>query len=520
MAFENLKSTGLTYLLTRLKEHFLQIKDAVKTVNGEEPDENGDILIESVPYAQNLESETSHRNVDSFIQRTTGGTGSVENGGSWLMNIKGNYIHNGFVPESINMTVTAVERENPITATLDRETFVDYVSESGTIILTYTNTWSASPVDYGITVTGTAVSGDVITIVYVKEERGTITQSNPQSFVSTGWNLYSHANTYAKVVKYSKGYKVGGTYTALQYSATVSGEKTSIVVSNNNFDVPADGYVWVTGGNGTDTAIYPTWDDWSDGHPGEWEGYSASVVDLSGVMSSYFPYGLLAVGSVQDEIDLNLGQAYSRVQRMEYSAENLATAAESGREYEYDEDYIYLAKATVTPVQIAVDNSVSADDHGIEYFTGTNVGVNAEILYGNNLKNKLERDVLTISQQTLTDEQKTQVRTNIGATGFSDFIVQGVLVELIWDSLTDQHCAKSVTPTPITGYKPFGIIGWQMMYTLSSQNDKKDRVNLSSLYYDSSTNKVYVEARTTEQLSITTVGGYRVGVKMLYMKNM
>ena len=38
-----------------------------------------------------------------------------------------------------------------------------------------------------------------------------------------------------------------------------------------------------------------------------------------------------------------------------------------------------------------------------------------EILYGKNLRDKLERDVLTISQQTLTEEEKAQVRTNIGA---------------------------------------------------------------------------------------------------------
>jgi hypothetical protein len=36
-------------------------------------------------------------------------------------------------------------------------------------------------------------------------------------------------------------------------------------------------------------------------------------------------------------------------------------------------------------------------------------------LYGNDLKNKLRRDVLTISQQTLTSAQKEQVLSNIGA---------------------------------------------------------------------------------------------------------
>lgn len=452
MAFENLKSTGIAYVLTKLKDHFLQIKDAVRTVNNEEPDENGNIQIDSVPYAQNLESETAHRNSDSFIQRTTGGTSSIENGDAWLMNIKGNYIHEGFVPESIDMQLTTVERDNPITATIDRDTFVGYVAESGTIVLTYANGWSDDPASYGITVTGTAVNGDVITVVYVKEERGTITQSNPQTLVSTGWNLYSHANTYAKVVKYEFGYRISGSYTSLKYSSTVDGAQSSIVVSENNFDIPADGYVWVTGGNGTDTAIYPTWEDWTDGHTGSWEAYSASTVYLSTVMSNYFPYGLMAVGSVQDEIDLNLGNAYSRVERLDYNATNLATAENSGREYEYDEDYIYLAKASADVEDIVIDGSMTVDDHGIQFFEGTDVNVDAEILFGSNLKNKLERDVLTISQQDLTSAQKTQVQKNLGleiannlTTTASGKVLDARQGKTLYDRLAYKSFTSSIT---------------------------------------------------------------------------
>ena len=41
--------------------------------------------------------------------------------------------------------------------------------------------------------------------------------------------------------------------------------------------------------------------------------------------------------------------------------------------------------------------------------------MSTEILYGANLKDKLRRDVVTISEQTLTGGQKKQIRTNIGA---------------------------------------------------------------------------------------------------------
>ena len=140
-------------------------------------------------------------------------------------------------------------------------------------------------------------------------------------------------------------------------------------------------------------------------------------------MSTYFPYGLLKAGSVVDEIDLNLGQAISRVERMDYSEANRAIADSTGREYEFDEDYIYLAKSSPSVSSITVDGTFTGNDHGIEFFTQTEVGIYAETLYGANLKNKLERDVLTISAQMLSDSQKSQVRENIGAMSDSELVV-------------------------------------------------------------------------------------------------
>ena len=69
---------------------------------------------------------------------------------------------------------------------------------------------------------------------------------------------------------------------------------------------------------------------------------------------------------------------------------------------------------------VSIDGDYAAYDHGLEYFTGTEQAVYAQTLYGANLKNKLERDVLTISQQTLTSSQQTQVRSNIGAAASAD----------------------------------------------------------------------------------------------------
>ena len=413
MAFENLKSEGIKYLLTKLKGIFLQIKDAVLSVNGNTPNEYGEITLSSVPYAQNLESESSQRKTGTFIQRMAGGDGSISDGNAWLMSVRGNNVHTGFVPESLELECS----NEDLTVSIDRDTFVEAVSASGTITLTFTSSWSADPATYGVTVSGTPASGDTITIVYVKEVAGSIAVSMPMSFVATGWNLYDHANERAKVVKYSHGYKITGSYTTIKFSTTESGSQSAIEVTNGFFDVPSDGYVHVTGGNATNTAIFPVWTDWEDGYKGGFKEYTETVIDLSGLFGegNLFPYGLMKAGSVVDELDVNLGQAISRVDRIANTEENMAAAAESGRPFEYDEDYIYIAKATPVTSNITIAGEYDAYDHGIEYFVcSTNVPIDAETLYGNNLKNKLERDVLTLSQQTLTAAQQAQVQENIG----------------------------------------------------------------------------------------------------------
>lgn len=304
------------------------------------------------------------------------------------------------------MTVSAVPRTAPpeITATIDRDTFVAYVSVSGTTTLTYSTAWSADPELYGVTVTNTPVAGDYITIVYVREIRGTITVATPSALVATGWNLYDHANGYARVVKYSNsyGYRIDGTYTSLEFTTDPEEEGTTITPDANGvFSVSADGYVVVTGGNGTNTCIYPVWSDWGSGHAGSWEAYREDSVDLSGLIgeSKFFPYGLCRVGDgnsiVRDEIDFNQRLAYNRIQRMAYNDTNLASAKASGRAYEYDENYIYLVRETATTSSISLDAEYGCSDHGLEWFEDTTVGPYTEIIYGQNLKDKLKNDVIT-----------------------------------------------------------------------------------------------------------------------------
>ena len=298
------------------------------------------------------------------------------------------------------MTVNAVVRPVPasITATIDKAVFRAYVANSGTVTLSYTSSWSANPALYGITVNNTPVSGDSIVVEYVKENRGIITTANVSSFNSTGWNLYDDATDMARVVKYSDdyGYKVGGSYSLLMFATTPDGETSNVNVQNGYFNVPSDGYIIVTGGNST-TYIYPTWSDWTEGYDGDFETYTVDTIDLSGIMAS-FTAGLCAIGDVRDEINFNVQKAYSRIERMQYTSENLAAAIASGRAYDTDTNYIYIVRATPIEISFSVSGDYTVDDHGIEFFTYTSdVAPITDCLYGENLKDKLRSDVVTIS---------------------------------------------------------------------------------------------------------------------------
>ena len=380
-----------------------------KTFNGTPADENGDFKIDEITFARQIVTDDAQQSSGEFLFRTTGGDASLSDGPAKLVSIFGRAVHTGVVPESLNMTVNATPREEgeePITATIDRDTFVAYVQSSGTTTLTYTDAWSANPTLYGVTVVGTPVSGDQIVIVYVKENRGLITVSDPVEFISTGWNLYNHTNGYARVKKYSTqyGFLIGGAYTALQFSETLDGTKTTITPASGYFTIPSDGYIWVTGGNNTTTYILMTWSDWGEGYEGDWQAYTESVIDLTSIMTN-FPYGLMQVEGYADEINFGMGKAISRIERLAYTAENLAAAKASGRPYDADTNYIYLVRASEVTYSISalITGDYTASDHGEEIINGGTVAVFVQTLYGQNLVDKLRTDVLTKSQDLVNN---------------------------------------------------------------------------------------------------------------------
>ena len=410
------------------------IEEKVSSVNGNGPDENGNVQVNHTLTADNLTSANSQTNTATYVRRTTGGSSPVHTGAAWMNLIRGNRSHTGYVQESLTPSKNEAPREEgdaPLEFTVDNETFITKVGGvSTTKTFTFTSSWSEDISEYGIEAEN-EISGDQIIIVYVAENRGTIIQSNPEKFISTGWNLFNPAVGYAIGLKYAETaqFRVKGTYTAVKFSATIDGTKTTITPVDGLFTISTNGYIWVENSGGTlaDVQVYMTWTDWigaGDG-PQTYEAYTESVIDMSGLFGedNPFEYGLLQAGDVRDEINFNTGVATRKIDRLAYSAENLATAQASGREYEYDTNYIYLERADYIEVDLddyLIDGAYDADDHGLEMFSGTPIAVYAVAIYGNSLKNKLEVDVLTISEQTLTSAQQEQARTNISAASAAD----------------------------------------------------------------------------------------------------
>lgn len=441
------QKTGDTILLHSEETQTIAeaVEERVRSVNGTLPDATGNVQVEHALTADNLTSSEGQTNVGTFVRRTSGGSASIATGSAWLSTIRGERTHVGYVPETLTCTPTNVPREQgeeQITTTIDRDTFVAYVSVSGTTVLTYTGSdWTADPALYGVTVSGTPKSGDLITIVYVKEDRGTIYQSAPYKFISTGWNLFDPVAGYAIAIKYDDTayFRVSGTYTSLEFSSTVEGTHSAITPDNGLFEITANGYIWVNGSS-TDTEIYMAWGDWlTPGNQPAYEGYSESVIDLEDLFTEEdcpLPWGLLRVADVRDEINFNTATVISKVERMAYSAENLAAAQESGRAYEYDTSYIYLERETpISTVIEDLDGAYDVDDHGLEYYTNTNVAVYTIAFYGNNLKNKLERDVLTKSQDLVDN-----LTTNDGTKALS--AKQGKTLN---DNLANQFPSEDLT---------------------------------------------------------------------------
>lgn len=342
---------------------------------------------------------------------------------------------------TISLEINAVQR---VSMELDKPTWRSYVNANGTYTFSYDgvdwtlNATTVDLADYGITLTGTATSGDSIVVDYVALDFGIIYNATPTSFKSIGFNLYNYAAGWARVVGNESGqwYNVEGTYTKIEFSTELAGVYEEITpqtytigayTANNAFPIYQDGYIKVTGGNDTDTMINLIWSGYMIGSA--YQAYKESVINVPTVdiNGQALPSEICRVGTTYDEISFDLDIWTKRIGKVAYDAATLAALLESnptweeGVDYEWDNNYIYfvLTNPTVYNLSTSITGIYEVDDFGIEEINGTSVAVEIGILYGQNLKDKLRRDVLTIGRQVLSPEEQAQVWENLGIDNIS-----------------------------------------------------------------------------------------------------
>lgn len=462
-----------------------QVSSKVASVNNTLPDSSGNVDITRVPLADNLYSPDNNESYEGYVYRTSGGSADLNSGEAQLSFIRGNTTVNGRIEESLEANVTSShtpeegEEYDYPACQIDAVTWRNSSlgAASGTYTFSYNgaewfyNSSAVSLDTYGLNVTGDLYSGDQLSVVYVKANRGTLVTLKPTSFVSIGLNQFNKSNMVinnytinssgaivaqsGSYVCYCKApysnsqgyiaYDSNSTITRMGYIGEVpaagktvqlSGQALGAQISTYNAipETSADltvGYICVSCTNTAGLCIHPRW---SGGEDTNYAAYTASTITLPTKDSSnnnlpYTSYGLPSVGSVADEINFDLKEYIQRVGHYAYSAANLAIVQNLGVDYDYDLSHIFYVLSNPVRYTLArtVTGTYTVHDYGTEHFevsagTGTlalaatdgNI-INSDHLYGQNLRDKLRRDVLTISAQTLSAAEKTQVLTNIGA---------------------------------------------------------------------------------------------------------
>lgn len=337
--------------------------------------------------------------------------------------------------------------------------------------------------DYGISITGTPSANDSITVTcihgtptttatisFTAYDPGVINVATPSSFEATGFNQFDKATMYIENATIDDGTIVANTGTYVCYCRAVGGEhgyiaesigghidttggmgwcaavpeigSTVVTTSADNsdsvteyaadFTYMTDGYMVVVVDDMDDLMMWCEWSGDVNGQT-EYTAYSApSTITIPTVgtiegTQYYLPtytYGMPRLGNVYDTINFESSTYIKRIERLAYSAENLAIvqAMSPVPVYDYDDTNIFYVLAD--PITYSFTNPTGGiyivDDHGTEEFTDTSVPVEAELLYGQNLRDKLRTDVLTISKQNpdLSNAQLNQVYENLNLASF------------------------------------------------------------------------------------------------------
>ena len=321
-----------------------------------------------------------------------------------------------------------------------------------TITINYTaNNWMLDSnvvtlSNYGISITnGAAAINDNIQIIYQAEEVGVIQIANPTHLLSIGMNQFNKkgsqilsnsgidgngtvgtvndhyviwfkclgGHTYT-IYNKNEGSIVQAAYNAepiASYSTgltilspvSTSSEGNSVTTTTTKtyYQTTADGYMAIETTDIEDLCCHLTWSGTEDEtYANYWEFKLAiPYEDKNGNKIS--TYGLPQLdNNVFDEIDLENNKYYVRIGRIENTSSNLSNISAQTSNYIYDNNWIYyeLSNERVYDLREREDIYPCAD-FGTEEFLGSTLTLSPTIVYQNNLKDKLRRDVEVLANK-------------------------------------------------------------------------------------------------------------------------
>ena len=357
-------------------------------------------------------------------------------------------------------------------ATVVPSTFFGQIPSSGTTVFTYSETDSSWMLDastvtlntYGIAVSGSPADGDTltvtaiagtpnstVTVVYVAPAQGTIVVATPAMFSATGFNQFDKDSMVLTNASFSGGKIIQNTGTYACYCRAKGGVDNGYVAYSETdaildigwcADVPEigddvvttgqsvstslasipfaeDGYVVVIASSTSDLCIHPKWSGAADTDYAAYVAPSTISIPTTDTSNNDLPtatYGMPRIGAVADRLNLDASTYIQRIGRLQNTSSNMSYVVGLSVAYDYDDDYIYYVLPTPITYTVDIEPTYIVNDWGTEEFIGTTVPVSAQMLYGQNLRDKLRTDVLTISTQSpaLTANQMERVFLNLG----------------------------------------------------------------------------------------------------------
>ena len=397
------------------KRTVTNLKNSVTSVNGVKPDDEGNVSLEKVPFADNL--YTSEMTIDEpsggFVFRTAGGDASISNGNAYLRKLYGSTgtVYDMLVAaKPVSFIAKGFNQFNPADVIAGFATI-----EDGKVVA---DVYSTCKVAF-VRVVGGLLNGYTV-------------HAMAGGVQSVGWCDKAPAI----------GTSVQSVRLASTEASTVEGCSNYQFVRLEDGRLFDDGYLAIATTDVRMLCVHPHWSgpaNWRDEELKDYTEYSASTVviptvDIEGTAIPTGTYGLAAVGDVRDELDFDDKVFHKRIGRLDYSQDNVDFVYRYGTEYETDgvSTIFYVLKpedAVDYILPVSTSGLYTVCDYGTEEFSGSEINVKVSIAYLPNLRDKLRTDVVTISEMTLAESKKEQVRRNIGAAADTESVksVNGTL---------------------------------------------------------------------------------------------